>query len=171
MASSRPSRAERIHRPLGITLAIVATALLYGVLPILETYFMHRLDMTTSEAFIQGEVDIGTWKWVQAIYGGVMLVICGLAWWGRPPWIRFVLMGAILLATGITLLRVVEAWTTDVNQIFGGQAQDVQRDYLLRCWLPGSLLVPLYVIWYLNRAPARAFYRRVPLVSLSDRHE
>jgi hypothetical protein len=38
---------------------------------------------------------------------------------------------------------------------------------LLRCQFPAMILAPPYVIWYINRAPARAFYRRVPLASLA----
>ena len=37
------------------------------------------------------------------------------------------------------------------------EAQDALRGFL-RCQLPMMIVVPLYVLWYVNRAPARAFF-------------
>lgn len=156
----------RVRRPPGLTLALLATAALYGVLPLLEAYFLYRLDATAEEAFLLGGVTVTTWTWAQAAYGVLVLAVCGLAWWGRPPQIRFVLSGLLLVLTAITLYRVVETWTTPQDPIFGGQVQSALRGWL-RCQLPALVLVPLYVTWYLNRAPARAFYRRVPLSALT----
>ncbi|GAB4414342.1 MAG: hypothetical protein Kow00106_09380 [Anaerolineae bacterium] len=160
-AASPAPAAGRVRRPPGLTLALLATAALYGLLPLLEAYFLYRLDATAEEAFLLGGVTITAWTWAQAAYGAVMLLVCGLAWWGRPPQIRFVLSALLLLLTAVTLYRVVETWTTPQDPIFGGQVQTALRGFL-RCQLPALVLVPLYVLWYLNRAPARAFYRRVP---------
>ncbi|MCL4238694.1 MAG: hypothetical protein KJ047_10655 [Anaerolineae bacterium] len=157
----RVERSARAPRPLGLTLALVATAALYGVAPLLEVYFLTRLDATADEAFLLGGVTITAWTWLQGAFGALVLVICALAWWGRPPQIRFVLIALLLALTAIALYRVVEAARTPEDPIFGGQAQSALRDYL-RCQLPGLVIVPLYVLWYLNRAPARAFYRRGP---------
>ncbi len=159
MRAERPVRAPR---PLGLTLALVAMAALYGVVPLLEVYFLKRLDATADEAYLLGGVTITAWTWLQGAFGALVLVVCALAWWGRPPQIRFVLMALLLVLTAITLYRVVEAARTPADPIFGGQAQSALRGYL-RCQLPGLIVVPLYVLWYLNRAPARAFYRRRPL--------
>jgi hypothetical protein len=57
-----------------------------------------------------------------------------------------------------------------VDPIFGGQVQsDIRR--LLLCQLPAMILVPPYGVWYLNRAPARAFYRRIPLAQMTQRQD
>ncbi|NDJ76407.1 MAG: hypothetical protein GYB65_09120 [Chloroflexi bacterium] len=164
---TRVPLADRVYRPLGVTLALVATGVLYGILPLLEVYLLQELEATAGEAYIQGGVSISTWKVLQALYGGVVLMICIWAWWGRPPWVRFVLIGAILLPTLFNLWRVIDAWTSEIDPVFGGQAQEASRTFLLNCYLPGIILVPLYVVWYLNRAPARAFYWRVPLSELA----
>jgi hypothetical protein len=160
----------RVRRPLGLTIAIYATAIIYGLLPVLEVYFLRRLNATAEEALVPGGVGITTWNWLAAAFGGVVLVVCVLAWWGRPPWIRFVLMGILLFLTAVYLFRIVEAWNTEPDPITGGQVQETWRD-MLNCQLPVLIVVPLYVVWYLNRAPARAFYRRVPLESLDKVHE
>jgi hypothetical protein len=158
----------RVRRPLGLSLAILFTAIPYGVMPLLEVYFLRRLNATASEAYILGGVDISTWTWVQGMMGGFVLIVCILAWWGRPSQIRYVLVGALLVMTTINLYRIGEAWTSGVDPINGGLVQTGMRD-LLGCQLPAMLLAPPYVIWYVNRAPARAFYRRVPLAALARR--
>jgi hypothetical protein len=160
-------RIHRVRRPLGLTLAILMTAVLYGVMPLCEVYFMQRLDVTASEAFLIGGIDINLWTWVQGLVGGAVLIVCALAWLGRPSWIRFVLVGLLLLLTGVNLYRIVETWTTSIDPIFGGQTQAAER-FFLRCQFPAMIVAPLYVIWYINRAPARAFYRRVPPPALAQ---
>ncbi len=163
--STTAAKADRVRRPLGLTIAIWGTAALFGVLPLLEVYFLKRLNATAYEAFILGGVDISTWNWLEGLFGGVMLIICALAWLGRPSWIRFALVGMLLIMTAINCYRIYQAWTTSADPIFGGQTQQGLR-VLLRCQLPGLLVLPPYVVWYINRAPARAFYRRVPLATL-----
>jgi len=158
----------RVRRPLGLSLAILLTAVLYGLMPLLEVYFLRRLDATAKEAYILGGVDISTWTWLQGVIGGFVLIVCLLAWWGHPPQIRFLMVGVLLLMTAINLSRIVEAWTSRVDPIYGGLAQSAMRN-LLRCQFPAMVLAPPYVIWYINRAPARAFYRRVPLAALARR--
>jgi hypothetical protein len=156
--------AGRVRRPLGLSLAVWGTAALFGVLPLLEVYFLKRLNATADEAFVMGGVDISTWTWLEGLFGGVMLIVCALAWLGRPGWIRFVLVGLLLLMTAVNAYRIYDAWTTTVDPIFGGQMQAGLRG-LLRCQLPALFVLPPYVVWYINRAPARAFYRHVPLAA------
>jgi hypothetical protein len=151
-----------VYRPLGLILAVAATALVYGVTPLLNLYFMWRVGNTAEGEFKLGGIGITAWDWLSASLGAVILIVCILAWWGRPAWIRFVLMGLLLLLAAVNLYRIGEVLTTSVDPLEGGQAEEIQQN-LFTCWLPGLLLVPLYVVWYLNRAPARAFYRRVPL--------
>jgi hypothetical protein len=158
----------RVRRPLGLSLAILLTAIPYGLSPLLEVYFLKRLDATAKEAYILGGVDISTWTWLQGAIGGFVLIVCLLAWWGRPSQIRYLLVGVLLVLTLINLYRIVEAWSSVVDPINGGLVQTGMRDQLA-CQLPAMILAPPYVIWYINRAPARAFYRRVPLATLARR--
>lgn len=158
----RPGAAPaRAHRPLGLSLALLATAILYGLTPLFEVYFIRRLSMTTQESFLLGGVEVSAWVWVQAGVGALILLLCALAWWGRPPWIRHALVAVIALVTLANLYRGVEAASAPADPVYAGQAQSILRGWLL-CQLPALILVPLYTAWYLNRAPARAFYRRSP---------
>ncbi len=157
--TSRPDPGARVRRPPGVTLATAAVALLYGVRPLVEIALWSRLDATAEEALLPGGVDITTWAWAEGVFGAVMLVLCALTWWGRPAWIRWGLIGAMLTLTAINLARIVQAWGVELDPIFGGQLQSTLRSALL-CQLPMMVLVPLYVVWFLNRAPARAFFRQ-----------
>jgi len=145
------------RRPPGVTLALAAVALLYGVRPLLEAALYYRLDATAEEALIPGGIEVSVWSGVEGIFGGVMLVLCVLTWRGRPDGIRWVLIGAMLALTGVNLVRIIQAWAAPVDPVFGGQVQSALRNALL-CQFPLMVLVPLYVIWYLNRAPARAYF-------------
>ena len=150
---------ERVRRPPGVTLALVAVALLYGVRPLLEAALFHRLDATADEALIPGGITISVWTSVEGAVGGVMLILCALTWIGRPPRIRWALIGAMIALTAVNLFRIIQAWGTTPDPVFGGQVQSALRNVLL-CQFPLMVLVPLYVVWYLNRAPARAFFRQ-----------
>jgi len=161
------SEMDRVRRPLGLTIAIIATAILYGVLPLLWLYLAQQIAVSADENSLLGGAEVTTWDWLAGVVGGIILLICILTWWGHPSWIRFVLMGIILLLTIINLYRIVEAAVNPVDPIFEGQLREAENQVLL-CQLPAFILVPLYVIWYLNRAPARAFYRRIPLSALAQ---
>ncbi|WP_162909845.1 hypothetical protein [Aggregatilinea lenta] len=158
----RSAQTERVVRPLGLSIALIGTALLYGVAPLLEVYFVRRLSMTAEESFVLGGADVGQWAWIEAGVGGVLLVLCILAWWGRPRRIQHVLIGVILAVTAVNFYRIIDAAVSPANPVYDGLAQSALRSWLV-CQAPALILIPLYTTWYLNRAPARAFYARVPL--------
>lgn len=162
----RLPRSQRVYRPLGLSIAIVSTGLIYGLLPLVTIYFKWRIGAIQDKGLIESGIDITTWDWLGGAFGLVMLALCVPAWLGRPARIRWVFVGALLVVVAIHALRIVQVWTEDVDPIFGGQPEQAVHDFLL-CQVPVLVMVPLYVVWYLNRAPARAFYRRVPLASLS----
>ncbi|HML22617.1 MAG TPA: hypothetical protein PKD09_13275 [Aggregatilinea sp.] len=164
----RSAQPDRVVRPLGLSIALLATAILYGIAPLLEVYFVHRLSMTAEESFVLGGADVSQWAWIEAGVGGVILALCILAWWGRPAWIRYVLITVILIVTAINLYRIIDAAVAPSNPVYDGLAQSALRSWLV-CQLPALALIPLYTTWYLNRAPARAFYARVPLSQIKSR--
>ncbi|HEX3053893.1 MAG TPA: hypothetical protein VHP83_24775 [Aggregatilineaceae bacterium] len=163
-------RSERVYRPLGLTLAIIAAAIWYGGMPLFNLYFLQRVGAAAEDAFITGGVEIGIWDYINALLGGIILIICILAWGGRPSWIRFVFIASIVLPTLVNLFRIYQVLTATVDPLTSGSADEVWNN-ILRCQVPGMILIPLYVTWYLNRAPARAFYRRIPRSALAPEWE
>lgn len=162
MKAARPaskassSSAPRI-RPLGLTLAILATALGYGLVPMLPVLLVAWTQITGREIGL--EMANTPLNWLGVTLGALTLVGCVLAWLGRPRGVRRALLVLVWLSTALTVYRVAAALTSApsvIGQVGGSLSGGAT---ILLCQGPILLCVPLYVTWYLNRAPARAFYR------------
>jgi hypothetical protein len=162
------------RRPLGVTLAIFASLVLYSAIPLLqigsillvESHFKDLdepfvLNGQTLQPITGGDFRGGITDAQLIVQGGlalVFLIIAYFAWRGKPKWMRFAFIGAVLALTAITIVVTTIPTLTDGGSNSGGSL-DVLKEPLAILQLAVSLLVPVYVIWYLNRAPARAFYR------------
>ncbi|MBC6955338.1 MAG: hypothetical protein DWB44_04105 [Chloroflexi bacterium] len=162
-------------RPLGLSLAIILSVGLYVVLPmfqlVVQVGLQERISRIDSPIEVHGQeltagasggsfVLVGEAELVvQTIAAGVFLVIAILAWRGHPRGIRATFTTVVLLYAGVT--AVVTARTllarSDLNA--GISSADELVRQLLCGVLVTTVLIPLYVVWYINRAPARAFYR------------
>lgn len=169
------SKNPRVFRPLGLTLAILAAIVAFSVYPIAKTYFAYRLNDCTNDAgFACGISSFPFDTLTQAIgvLGVVVFITAIFAWWGKPPQIRFIFQGAVLLTAIMLMLesivRVLDA-NTDLSegQLFKDSTEELFNS-VLRCQIPMLILVALYIIWYCNRAPARAFYTQKPIQTLKD---
>lgn len=170
---------ERAVRPLGLSLAIILTVLLFSAFPLMQigvNWFIQgriaqinetELDFVPDDAqsgerplAVGGNFNtIAIWQVVaQGAVSLFFLVAAVMAWRGRPSWSRYLLFGAILFSTafsGLVILsdmltpRTLESGVTSAD-VFFSQARCVQLFF--------TILVPLYAVWYMNRAPARAFY-------------
>lgn len=147
------------RRPLGLTIALLATAIGYGIIPLLPLLLIlwSRLTRRSVTAELLGGDLFG----ITTVLGVLSLIVCLLAWIGRPARIRWVLIGLIWVQSGLLLFRIVQSLTATPDLI-GSVGGSLSGFSGLLCQLPTLLFVPLYVTWYLNRAPARAFYRRQP---------
>jgi hypothetical protein len=150
---------ERVRRPLGVTFAVLATALWFGIFPLIKLYFLIRLGNVVEDNGMSSGVEITTWNYIETSLGLVILALCVLAWLGRPSWIRYGLVAAIAVPTLITLYQIFHTLSEAVDPIFGGPEEEAWRR-VLGCQVPGLLIIPLYVAWYLNRAPSRAFFNQ-----------
>lgn len=170
----------RPPRPFGLSLAIILTVTMFSVLPLLQigvNWYIQQRIAQINEAEVdflpdddQGGVQPlavgGSYESVsttQILLQGALslffLVVAIMAWRGRPPWVRFLLFGGIVILTLFsgTLLILemlkpasIEAGITSAD-VFFTQARCIQLFF--------TIVVPLYSVWYMNRAPARAFYR------------
>lgn len=174
-----PSVTERPGRPLGLSLAILACVCLFSLFPLGELGLkliiqerFSRFEEIMIPSFDEEEPFVGaiasggsvtlvteTELWLQAGLGVAFLIVCIFAWRGRPPWVRYVLfvmvLGLTLLSAAITLSQLLsppalEDGITSADGFF----QQARCGQLVL-----TILIPLYMIWYMNRAPARAFYR------------
>ncbi len=158
---------QRVFRPLGLTLAIIAAVILFGIWPLVKFYVTWRLNAGQfggDNLMLAGSTTpFDGFTYLSAILGIVVIVSAGFAWRGRLPWIRFVFQGATLLTVTVLIAEAI-ARTQTTN------ADDVLRD-VLRCQLPVQAFIALYIVWYNNRAPARAFYRQTPLTQPPPKEE
>src|SRR3990172_2460164 len=107
-------------RPFGLSLAILASATLFSILPLMQVALIllvrHRLQSTNlavagasngvTPSAVGGSfmgVTDGTLL-IQIGLGILFLLIAVFAWRGRPGWIRFVMLSAVVLLTAVTIM-------------------------------------------------------------------
>jgi hypothetical protein len=158
---------QKPGRPLGLSLAIIISVVLFSLLPIAQAIFVLSLrQQFQSIEFLPGGGAIGgdlivsdTNIIVPVINGLIFLVIAALAWRGKPSAIRFVFMAGVVYLTLVTILLTVASFMEPPSLEQGLDSGAQFMDSLLVGRVVMSVLVALYVIWYVNRGPARAFYR------------
>jgi hypothetical protein len=139
----------------GIILAILLSAMIYGFLPLMTSGFALALWSGATDRLIGVQVD-----WARVVLAGITLVTCVIAWIGRPSWSRWLLIGVIWIATVIGVAQLFVGLNAQPSLSEGIVGGSLSGGTLFTCQLPLYIFVPLYVTWYLNRAPARAFYNR-----------
>jgi hypothetical protein len=151
------SKAEhkRRYRPLGLMIAIGATAVGYGLLPMLPLLLMAWSSLT--QRLVGIDFMGGSVGWLAVTLGAITLVACIAAWIGRPRGVRLFLIGMVWVQALFSAARLISSLGStpslpEVSGSFSGAAP------MLLCQVPLLTLIPLYVTWYLNRAPARQFY-------------
>lgn len=160
-------------RTLGLSLAILASAMLFSILPLMQiAMLLIARERFQNVQLVPGETDTtpiavgGNFEGgsdasliVQVVLGVIFLVIAVCAWRGRPRWIRFVMVAAVVVLTVVTVAFSIAPLVAAPNVQRGMDSGEAFRQTLLSGRLLMSLLVALYVVWYANRGPARAFYR------------
>lgn len=167
----------RPGRPLGLSLAILLCVMLYSVLPfallgldfMIQSRFQQFDDMTIPmpdgeelRAIAAGSDAelVNTRRLViEAGLGLGFLVIAVFAWRGRPRWMRLLLMAFVLFFAAFNAYAIFMALTRIPSLDEGITSADGLVNSFLIGRLVITVLIPVYVVWYLNRAPARAFYR------------
>lgn len=160
-------------RTLGIMLAIVASVLMYSIFPLVFVSWtlFYRLRLAevgvmvgmSSDSVNALGVAVLTW-WEVAVWLVLALGYAGVAvlsWRGVAPMMRHVMTGSVVLVlVGYTALGL---YRLQQNQQALDAAGGLSAANFLAPILNGgfgfSVLVTLYVVWYLNRAPSRAFFR------------
>jgi hypothetical protein len=162
-------------RTIGIAFAILASVCLFSCLPLTQAVILYTLASRSTLEFpepstVEGEMTpvfqgnslIGLESpqiVTQTVLAIVFLMIGTLAWRGKPPYIRLVFIAAVLLlSTGNIALLYANLTTPPSLEAGFDSGADIARQLNIT-WLCVSLAIPLYVVWYMSRGPARAFYR------------
>ena len=161
-------------RPIGLTLAILLSVLLYAVMPLTllgyRLIVQDRLSRVDNPVLFEGEeyralASGGSFQIsaneivVQTGAILIFLVVAYLAWRGGRPWIRPLFTSTVLLYGGLTAIFTLRDLLTPNIIDQGMTSLDTLIKQGLCSVLVTTVLIPLYVLWYINRAPARAFYR------------
>ncbi len=160
---------QRPGRPLGVSLAIFASVMLFSVFPlmfvamvlIVKNHF-DNIDFSGLKPYAVGGDFLGVSPAIlvlQAVIAIVFLVIAIFAWRGRPAYMRYVILAAVILLTLFSLGLTVVQTGTNQNLPQGISSLDSLMSSVSCGQFALSFLVSFYVVWYLNRGPARAFYR------------
>lgn len=158
---------QRPGRPLGLSLAIIISAMLFSLLPIVQVGIFlllrqrfQNMEFLEGGGAVGGNLQLSDTALIWQVIGGVIfLVIAVFAWRGKPPFIRYLLIAAVLILTTITIGITIVSLSSAPDIQFGVDSARSLQDSLLRARLVVTALVSLYVMWYVNRGPARAFYR------------
>jgi hypothetical protein len=162
---------QKPGRPFGVSIAIIVSAFMFSLLPLLQVGMVlivrqHFLDLRMGDEGPEPIAMGGDFLGVpesslifQGLLALIFFVLAVLAWRGRPSNMRYILVGSVLLLTVIRLGVVVSQASAQQNFQAGVSSMDGIFRSLVRGELIISVLVALYVVWYMNRGPARAFYR------------
>jgi hypothetical protein len=82
-----------------------------------------------------------------------------MAWRGKPAYIRFVMIAAVVILTLIKLISIIVPILTNPNPSPGSSSLDGILSAVGVGQFFMEILVLAYVLWYMNRGPARAFFR------------
>ncbi len=163
---------KRPGRPLGVSLAIIASLFVFSILPLMQVGLLfvvrqHFVDQSPPEVagepvIISGGDILGIPAETlifQAVLAFVFLIAAIFAWRGRPSRMRFGLMALVVIYTVIKFVSIVIQTMAVQNLQLGVSSLDSMLHSVSKGEFFTELLVMLYVIWYMNRGPARAFYR------------
>ncbi len=160
----------RPPRTFGLSIAILASVILFTVMPLMQVIWLGLLrwrlrDLDYGSGALPFAVggdysDIGSGQFIIRIAFGILfLIVAAFAWAGRPRGIRWVMLAAVLVMTALTIIVTLIPLFQAQTLAQGIDSGDTFRHIILGAQLFLSVLIPLYVVWYINRGPARAFYR------------
>jgi hypothetical protein len=168
---------EKPGRTLGLSLAIIISVGLFSLLPIAQVIFylslqqqFQRIEFLETGGAIGGSIaELGSVNLIVPVINGIVfLLIAVLAWRGKPQAVRFMFVAAVIFITLTTVLLTASALLSPADLSQGIDSGGDLNLSLLKARLVMSLLVTLYVVWYVNRGPARAFYRGYYLPDPAD---
>lgn len=162
-------------RTFGLSLAIAASVMLFTILPLMQVLMVLIVQLRLQNAQpvlpitqdgiepiamggnFTGLPDFALF--LQTLLGLAFLIIALFAWRGRPHSIRQIMIAAVCGLTLLTLIVSVLPLISQPTLETGFDSGNSLSRSLSASRFVLSVLIPLYVVWYLSRGPARAFYR------------
>ena len=161
-------------RPFGLSLAIITVAVIFAVIPLLriglEIWLLSHFQnfswtVDTDEEMIEPIMSGVNFDFDYIATGGQallaigILTLCILAWRGRPRWVRSALVWVVLIIDAMYILAMVVSLTRPRDLSEGITSADELAAPLQGGYFILLILTTSYLVWYINREPARAFFR------------
>lgn len=141
-------------RTIGLWLALLTVFIFFGLTPLVPPLFIAVLHFE-GHTFSPSDGSF----WVPPIVGVLTIITCIFAWFGRPRGSRELFLAMATLAAVVNLYAAARpAILISSGNAFGGGSFDSSLQSIGNCLIPLRILTLLYALWYINRAPARAFY-------------
>lgn len=162
-------------RPLGVVVAVFFGLLVFTIIPLIQVGFTLRLRNTIrdsatiniggSEIFLGGALGFANVTDLELIArvvpAALYLVVAVFSWRGRPSRIRTIFnISSISLAAwyiGLDIFKRVQSQSFIAAT--EGFSAPSPASTLQNGWYILMVLILCYMLWYMNRGPARAFYR------------
>jgi hypothetical protein len=159
-------------RTLGLSLAIASSVMLFTLLPLMQVamvlivqFRLQNIQPSLEEGVAPiaiggnytGMPDVALF--LQTLLGLAFLIIAIFAWRGHPASIRKIMIGSVCALTLFTLIVSVLPLVFQPTLETGFDSGNSLSRSLSATRFVLSVLIPLYVVWYMSRGPARAFYR------------
>lgn len=161
---------HRPGRPCGVTLAILLGVFLFSLLPLLQVGLVlavrqhfAALDFSSDgpQPMAAGSNFLGSMTELELALQTALslgfLIIGVLTWRGRPAAMRYVFALAVAALTAIKLAALALRPSPGIQE--GITSGDALFQSLSLGQFAIEMLVMVYIVWYMNRGPARAFFR------------
>lgn len=160
------AKKERVFRPLGLTIGLIGIIPLFGIEPLIWLYIAYRLN-SDANGIISGGLPLDHWRWAAGIAGVAVIITAILAWVGKPRAVQFLVQVAVIASF---ILSLVGVWVRIYGECAGCLVDGATQmlDDIFRCKIPIQIFALLYFLWYINRAPSRAFFTKTPLPPWND---
>lgn len=159
MSAITDSEKKAPARPLptfGLRLGLMVTFMTMGVTPLLKVYIAYRLNAGENE--IAWGVPFDLWIKLVGICAVATLIATVLAWRGRPAAIQWILPILLVMSLILICAEAAVRYYSDCPTCIIQVNQDfINR--IFRFLIPLQVLTVIYMVWYINREPAKRFYR------------
>jgi hypothetical protein len=167
---------SRPQRPLGLTLAILLCVLFFSVLPMMQAipilWVNYHFNTTVQARLVDNPYDpyfvgmsLPGVNIAPLVVAVLFLVVAVLALRGRPRGIRYILLISVLAVAAINIIGNIQASLAAVDLSKGFDSSTLPRGQIDWQSVGFNIFVTLYTVWYINRAPARAFYDQAVAVT------
>jgi hypothetical protein len=166
---------QKPPRTIGIALAIIIGALLYTLTPTAIVAFTWTLQRRMADSGVtvgidparamggsSGFLSVSSTELALWLIGAVIfLIVAVLTWRGRPSSMRFIYVVAVIIMPVYYLSLWFYRTSKDQQLLQEAGALTPQTTFTGLCSTAAIFpaLATLYIIWYMNRGPARAFFR------------